>query len=94
MGLTRLKDTLGICIPKMGEVYVPISLEITQKSIKTVSTTKVNGEEVIITDENGDGIPETRMTISTNPMGKKSVKLERFKSIDWEIIQKTPKINH
>jgi hypothetical protein len=83
-------NTLMVAVIGHGKPWVPVSWELTKDSIKTSCTTQTNGEEITVYDDDGDGIPDRRLTLSMDPKtGKvKTVTVEKLKSIEWEVVQK------
>jgi hypothetical protein len=83
--VSRDGDTLTVGVISHGKPWAPVSWELTKDSIKTSCTTQTNGEEITVYDDNGDGIPERRLRIS---LDRKTVTVEKLKSIEWEVVQK------
>jgi hypothetical protein len=69
-----------------GKPWVPVSWELTKDTIKASCTTEKDGAEITVYDDDGDGIPDRRLTISAD---RKSVTVEKLKSIDWEVTKKS-----
>lgn len=63
------------------DASVDVILEVTQDNIKTTSETEVEGDTVIVIDENGDGEPESRLiqNIENNKL-----ELESTEAIIWK----------
>jgi hypothetical protein len=69
-----------------GKPWVPVSWELTKDTIKASSTTEKDGAEITVYDDDADGIPDRRLTISAD---HKTVTVEKLKSIEWEVTKKS-----